>query len=97
MLVRVVCAALGVVVLSGACATPDSALAPGGSVGTALGPETSMSTAGTAGPGAVAVANTAAGVMPSIEVFDLAGRGLVSLASLVATDRLTLFWAWAPT
>lgn len=46
--------------------------------------------------GSTIVATPAAAVLPAVEVTDVATGAKYSLASLVATDRPTLFWMWAP-
>ena len=50
----------------------------------------------TAAGSTVAATPAAAAVLPAVEVTDVATGAKYSLASLVATDRPTLFWMWAP-
>ena len=77
------------------------------SVGSNSPVSTDASPAATAPPGSTLPATTAAGstiastpaaaaVLPAVEVTDVATGAKYSLASLVATDRPTLFWMWAP-
>lgn len=66
------------------------------SVGSSSPASTDASPAETTPPGSTIVATPAAAVLPAVEVTDVATGAKYSLASLVATDRPTLFWMWAP-
>ena len=67
------------------------------SVGSNSPVSTDASPAATTPPGStIASTPDAAAVLPAVEVTDVATGAKYSLASLVATDRPTLFWMWAP-
>ena len=94
--------ALILVAATMAACGPDPAI--GRDAGSAVVAGQGAATAATDAAGAVAAGSapavapvgSATAVLPAIEVIDLASGRPVSLASLVAPDKPTLFWAWAP-
>ncbi len=86
----------GTVAVSAGAGVGDSTSVSAG--GTALTPGTSGSSSAT-----VAVPRSsqpaepmAAAKLPSVDVIDVASGATLSLASLIASDRPTLLWMWAP-
>ena len=71
-------------------ASPAATTPPGST------PPVSTRPATTAAGSTIASTPAAAAVLPAVEVTDVATGAKYSLASLVATDRPTLFWMWAP-
>ena len=68
--------------------------APGSAAVAATG--STAATGGAAASAATGAVRSAAATLPAIDLLDLASGRSLALASLVAPDRPTLFWAWAP-
>lgn len=70
------------------------------STGSSTGSSTDRAAEGSAPVAAAPTSPTtglnAAAVLPAVEVVDVATGDKLTLASLVASDKPTLFWAWAP-